>query len=423
MKKYITFIFTIICLCISTLAFAEENVHIALITGQNTCELKTNADCKLQTEDGEQILKKGKYFVHIVDGKLAFDKKMVLSSKVVLINDDEKKPLGVNHREYKGNLRISVDDGNILVVNDVPLETYLESVLPTKTMPIWPDEAIKAQAVAARSYALHSKTVSKGKYDLKALDQEVPYLGTGKDIERDAITKLIKATAGEYLVSANGKPIYALTTSSTGGRTESMQGYSYLQSVQDFDEDSPDNKWEKRVSPFLLHNYVERSGHEIGKMTSIFLSPMGDKADDRTESGRVKYMIISGDKGTVKLTGQEIADILNLPSTLFDVKTGVPVPEKIELPIANVYGYEIGKKEMSIKINESDKPIWSDLKRAYHIVGEDKDEQLVFKGKARGNGVGLSSWGARGMANSDEKITYRDILNHYYPGTKLNYNI
>ena len=179
-------------------------MHIALITGQNTCELKTNADCKLQTEDGEQILKKGKYFVHIVDGKLAFDKKMVLSSKVVLINDDEKKPLGVNHREYKGNLRISVDDGNILVVNDIPLETYLESVLPTKTMPIWPDEAIKAQAVAARSYALYSKTASKGKYDLKALDQEVPYLGTGKDIERDAITKLIKATAGEYLVSANG---------------------------------------------------------------------------------------------------------------------------------------------------------------------------------------------------------------------------
>lgn len=419
MKKYIISIFTLICLFLCSLALAEETMHIALVTKQKTCEIKTNADCVIKAEDGEHILKKGKYFVHIDEGKLAFDKKNAFSGSVLLVNEDASKLFSVNHRDYKGKLRISIDDGNILVVNDIPLETYLESVLPAKTMPIWPDEAIKAQAVAARTYALYRRNNSKEKYDLKAQDSEMTYWGTGKDIEKSAITKFIKATSGEYLVDRNGKPIYAVTTSSSGGRTEAVEGFYYLQSVKDFDEDSPECKWEKRVSPYILQNYVEQSGHEIGKMTGVFLSPMNQKSSDRSESGRVLSLVISGEKGSARISGKEIANILNLPSTLFELKTGVPIPEKVDLPIANVYGYEIGSKEMPIKINEIDKPVWSDLKSSYHILGGGNDEQLIFKGKGRGNGSGLSAWGARGMVNADECVTYKKILAYYYPGTVL----
>ncbi len=409
----------LICLCLSSVAFARENMHIALVTRQNTCEIRTNADCKIQTSSGEETLKKGKYFVHIEDGKLVFDKKLTLSGDVLFLNEDNKSILSVNHRDYKGNIRVSVDDGYLLVINDIPLETYLESVVPTKTMPIWPDETIKAQVVAMRTYALYRKRLSQEKYDLKANDPDMCYLGIGKDIEKEAITKMIHATSGEYIIDNSGQVINAVTTSSSGGRTESVSGYYYLQSVQDFDDDSPDGKWEKRVSPYILHNHIEQSGHEIGKITSILLSPINDRGSDRTESGRVRYIVVSGEKGTVKISGKEVAELLNLPSTLFDIKTGVPVPEKMELPIANVYGYEIGHKEMRIKINESDKPVWSDLRNSYHLLGEDKDEQLIFKGKARGCGSGLSAWGARGMANADESITYKKILEYYYPGTTL----
>ena len=86
---------------------------------------------------------------------------------------------------------------------------------------------------------------------------------------------------------------------------------------------------------------------------------------------------------------------------------------------AVLYGFEYGTKEMPIKVNESDKPVWSNLRKSYHIIGGDKDEMLTFKGKASGSGSGLSVWGARGMANADETTTYKNILAHYYPGTKL----
>ncbi|MDO4179125.1 MAG: SpoIID/LytB domain-containing protein [Phascolarctobacterium sp.] len=364
-------------------------------------------------------MKKGKYFVHIKDGKLAFDKNIIFSDNIIITNDNEKKFFTVNQRSYKGKLRISIEDGNILVINDIPLETYLESVVPTKVMPIWPDEAIKAQAVAARTYALYSKMTANTSYDLKATDSELRYLGTGKEIEKNDITKLVQATAGEYLVDNYGRPINAISTSSSGGRTEAVEGFAYLQSVKDFDEDSPDNKWEKRVSPFILQNYLEQGGHAIGKLKSILLSPMNEKGSDRSISGRVRYLIVTGDKGSAKLSGEEIAKLMDLPSSLFDLKTGVPAPEKMDIPVLTNYGYEVGSKEMPIKVNESDKPVWSDLRKAYHLIGDDKEEQLTFKGKARGHGCGLSSWGARGMANADEKTKYKDILKHYYPGTTL----
>ncbi len=419
MKKLFVLLLVCFCVLIQSFACAEERLHVALVTNQNTCEIRTASDCVVRTEDGETTLKKGKYFVHIVDGKLAFDKKQVFSDNIILTNDSLVKAFTVNQRDYKGKLRISVENDNLLVINDVPLETYLESVVPTKIMPIWPDEAIKAQAVAARSYALHCKENSDAVYDLKATDSELRYLGTGKDVEKQAITKFIKETAGEYLVGVNGKAIYAITTSSSGGQTEAVDGYYYLKSVKDFDEDCPDNKWEKRVSPYILQNYVEQGGHPLGKLKSILLSPMDEKGSDRNESGRVRYMILTGEKGSAKLTGAELAKLLDLPSTLFDVKTGVPVPEKMDIPMVTEYGFEYGTKEMPIKVNESDKPVWSNLRKSYHIIGGDKDEMLTFKGKASGSGSGLSVWGARGMANADETTTYKNILAHYYPGTKL----
>lgn len=256
-------------------------------------------------------------------------------------------------------------------------------------------------------------------YDIKAIDPELRYEGTGKNIEKTAITKLISATAGEYLVDYKDYPINAVTTSSSGGQTEELEGYYYLKSVKDFDEDSPDNKWEKRVSPYILHNYVEQGGHSIGKLKSILLSPMYEKGNDRYASGRVRYLILTGDKGSAQVQGKELADILDLPSTLFDIKTGVPAPEKMDIPILTDYGYEIGSKEMPIKVNESDKPVWSNLRKSYHLLGDDKDEVITFKGKGRGNGVGLSVWGARGMVEADDTTTYVKILAHYYPGTRL----
>ena len=89
--------------------------------------------------------------------------------------------------------------------------------------------------------------------------------GTGKRIEKDAVTKLIQETKGQYLADAYGRAIEAVTTSSSGGRTESalnLRGtaVSYLQSVEDYDSDSPEYTWERRVSPALLEGLLAHRG-------------------------------------------------------------------------------------------------------------------------------------------------------------------
>ena len=322
------------------------------------------------------------------------------------------------------SLQLRPYEGKLLVINRVDIEDYLASVLPAKTMVVWPDEVVKAQAVAARSYALYKKQHSTGAYDLAATDRELPYTGTGTRIEKSAVTKLIAATQGQYLTDGTGSVIEAVTTSSSGGRTEGAQelwgrSVSYLQSVEDYDSDSPDSTWEYRATPAILEGLLAQRGYVVGRLTSIRLSPLDEKGVDRTATGRVKYLILSGEAGTVKISGTELAQLLDLNSTLFDLETGTPAPETLNVPIENYYGMQIGSKDIDIKVNEDNKPVWKNLVRSYHLLGGGKDEKIIFHGKGRGAGLGLSAWGARGMANSNAKLTYKDILKHYYTGVLL----
>lgn len=407
-------------------AVAAEQIRIGIVVGQATAELSCEDEFTVRDSAGKTTtMPKGKYFIHAQQGKLFFDDNNVFGNEAVVAAAAGKSSPQINKRSYKGDFQLQAEQGNkLLVVNRLPLEDYLASVLPAKTMSVWPDEVIKAQAVAARSYAMYKMQQSKNAYALLATDKELPYEGTGKRIEKDAVTKLIQATKGQYLADAYGSAIEAVTTSSTGGRTESALNLwgtpvSYLQSVEDYDSDSPEYTWERRVTPALLEGLLAQRGYAAGKLTSIRLSPLDDAGVDRTPTGRVKYIILSGEATTVKISGDELVELLGLNSALFELETGTPVPETLKVPIEDYYGMEIGSKDIDIKVNESKKPVWKNLVRSYHLLGGGKEEKIIFRGKGKGSGLGLSAWGARGMANADAKTTYKTILAHYYPGAKL----
>lgn len=425
LKRLLLAIITFSLFIFTSTAFAAEQIRVALAMGQATVELVCEDELAVTGLDGTRAsLPKGKYFVHVENGKLAFDDKHVYASGVRLTQAAGKALPQVNKRAYKGQLQLLVQNGRLLVVNQLPLEDYLACVLPAKTMVVWPDEAVKAQAVAARSYALYKKQHAAADYDIIATDSELFYEGTGKRIEKDAVTKLIRATRGQYLADERGLAIEAVSTSSSGGRTESAKNLwerevSYLQSVDDYDSDSPECSWEYRAVPALLESLLAQRGYATGRLTSIRLSPLDDRGVDRTPTGRVKYIVLSGENNTIKLSGSELMELLGLNSTLFDVETGTPVPETLKVPIENNYGMQIGSKDIDIKINEDNKPIWKNLVRSYHMLSGGKEEKIIFHGKGKGNGLGLSAWGARGLANADAKATYKTILAHYYSGTRL----
>ena len=425
LKKSIGFLL-LLGLCALTPAVGAENVRVALVQDQNTLALQAEHPflvTDLRT-GAEQELAKGKYYAHVQEGHLLLEKQSFGDTLRIMALEGKKLP-EVNGRSYDGSLTLELQGDKLLAVNTLELERLLARVLPQKTMPVWPDEAIKAQAVAARTYALHQLWQRRDEaYDLKAMDAELPYPGLGRSVEKPVITKLIQATAGQYLADTRGRPILAVSTSSSGGRTEKGKAvfnkdYSYLQSVEDYDEDSPEHKWDFRISPSYVLNILEQHGHTLGKLANVRLSPWDEPGADRTETGRVRYIIFGGTIGSVKVSGAKLAEYLSLNSNCFEVETGSPPPESLKVPIENVYGLEVGRKEIPIKVKTEELRVWKNYMRSYHILTDAKDEKIIFHGRGKGHGVGLSAWGARGMASGDEGKRYGEILQHYYPGTIL----
>jgi stage II sporulation protein D len=152
-------------------------------------------------------------------------------------------------RQYRANLRVSVVGGRLEVVNVVPLETYLRGVVPGEMPRDWPLEALKAQAVAARTYAVVG--LQKGRsFDLYSDWRSQMYYGASA--EAPGPTRAIAETRGE-VVTYGGEPAQVFYFSSSGGRTSSAldvfgSDLPYLVSVEDpWDEASPHHRWEPRT--------------------------------------------------------------------------------------------------------------------------------------------------------------------------------
>lgn len=294
-----------------------------------------------------------------------------LRSEVLVIRPAAKAgELSLDGRRYRGALELRHKSGGLTAVNIVPVDGYLRSVVPEEMPVDWPAEAIKAQSVAARSFALASRGrhASEG-YDLCTTTHCQLYTGT--TAEKSASNAAIKATRGEVL-TYGGKPIEALFHTDSGGMTENSEAVwgshvPYLRAAKD--TPAKTMPWTKTISRADLERKLAAKGHDIGKVRSIALSPLaiGRAAKDRTASGRVKTMTVKGTKGTATLSGTTWRSLLGLKSTLFDAKLA---------------------KDM-----------------------------VTFTGYGSGHGLGISQWGAERMATRG--ASYADILHHYYTGTKL----
>lgn len=293
-----------------------------------------------------------------------------LRGDVLTIRPSGAGELALDGRRYRGALELRHKGGGLTAVNIVPVDDYLRSVVPEEMPVDWPAEAIKAQSVAARSFALASRGrhASEG-YDLCTTTHCQLYTGTAA--EKSASNAAIKATRGEVL-TYGGKPIEALFHTDSGGMTENSEAVwgshvPYLRAAKD--TPAKTMPWTKTISRADLERKLAAKGHDIGKVRSIALSPLaiGRAAKDRTASGRVKTMTVKGTKGTVTLSGTTWRSLLGLKSTLFDAKL--------------------------------------------------TKDAVTFTGYGSGHGLGISQWGAERMAAKG--ASYAEILHHYYTGTTL----
>ncbi len=157
--------------------------------------------------------------------------------------------LSLDGTTYRGTFTVLADAGKLMVVNNVRLEAYLLGVVPSEMPVAWPLEALKAQAVAARTYAVRGLLKDRP-FDLHADWRSQMYRGVAA--EAPGPTQAVKETAGRVLLY-EGKPATTFYHSSSGGHTRNAADVfgidvPYLQGVDDpWDESSPRHRWETRV--------------------------------------------------------------------------------------------------------------------------------------------------------------------------------
>ncbi|MGF1514080.1 MAG: SpoIID/LytB domain-containing protein [Elainellaceae cyanobacterium] len=273
---------------------------------------------------------------------------------------------------YRGRTQVVATSDGITAVNHVDLEKYLYSVVGSEMPTSWPAAALEAQAVAARSYALYQRE-HRGNPVFDVGDTAAWQVYKGVIQEEPPVVSAVEATEGQVLTH-NGQIIEAVFHSSSGGHTENVEdvwssAIPYLRGVADFDQSAPVFSWSAQVSANDLKAKLPGLGNIIA------MNP-----ERMTPRGRVASMQIVGDAGQRTIKGNDLRSLLGLRSTLFAVQ-----------------------------------PQMGRVASAGNLVAV--PTSFTFSGRGFGHGVGMSQWGARGLA--DQGHSYDSILGHYYQGTAL----
>lgn len=193
-----------------------------------------------------------------------------ISSNKIVIKPEENGYVSVKKKWYRGHFQLVNDGMSLTVINDVPLEKYLQGVVPSEMPPSWEHDAHKAQAIAARSYAL-ANLGKRGKYgyDLKDTPEDQAY--GGASAETPQTNNAVKETEGIVLVH-DGKIIPAYYSASAGGKTTTAgqvwsKDLAFLKSVPSFDDGIKKNGHGVGMSQYGANNLAKKgyNGYQILK--------------------------------------------------------------------------------------------------------------------------------------------------------------
>jgi stage II sporulation protein D (peptidoglycan lytic transglycosylase) len=267
-------------------------------------------------------------------------------------------------------IRVGQVKNEELSLRQIPLERYVAGVLEKEVHGSWPLEALKAQAVATRTYALYRKQKPRdAQFDV--LSDTTDQVFESEESRSPAIVRAVTETEGEALQSG-GRILQAFFHSCCGGESESAAQVwpgSYPDPLDSVHGDPycagcPSSQWTYRLSLKELKARLADGGFPASGATGVEVS-------ERDDSGRaVRVLLPSRSGGPVSVPGTEFRRLLgntNLKSTLFEVV--------------------------------------------------DDGDDVVFAGRGAGHGVGLCQWGAKGMAEQGKG--YREILDFYYPGAEI----
>lgn len=358
----------------------------------------------------------------------------------------------INGKQYRGYLRFAVNGTVMTAVNVVDLEEYLYGVIPAEMPVSYSEGALKAQTLAARTYAMTKLSAHKSSgYEL--CDTTNCQVYKGYSGENAKTNQAVDDTEGE-IICYNGTPIEAVFSASTGGYTENSENVwnsvvPYLRAVPEVGEYG-NNTWEKTLTLSQLDSLLSSKGENIGSTQDIVITKI-------STGGRVQEMKIVGTSGSVTLTKENIRTYFSgacgsLPSKMFTIngKGGDPssgsrtvqrqattssstgsltssavingITAKTEGTLSAMNGKNLKLDGLSVSENTNSNqntPVISTGDYQIYDVNISTVENgtFVFEGSGNGHGVGLSQNGAQGMAQ--QGYSYEEIIKHYYTGVTI----
>lgn len=350
--------------------------------------------------------------------------------------------LAYKGKKYRGTFRVISKKTGLQIINNVGIEEYLYGVVSFEVPMSWNIEAITAQAVAARTYAVRCLNQYPD-FEFDVYDSVKDQVYGGVDGEKPNSIASVDASRG-IILSYQGWPIKAYYCADAGGQTEQSKyvftsDLPYLQSVQSMDN-LEKHRWNFIITRSELTKLFKSCTYKLGEIQDLVITSV-------SPTGRPGTIKVTGSKGSHEFSSNDFRKIIGagkVRSTLFTIvsKNG-NIPETGS--VINIRSVSIRKPETNLKCisssglkeieNQAVSILGNSLSANSELIGKTaitaqlgniylpvekitpKEGEFLFVGSGFGHGVGMSQWGAKAYADSG--WDYKQILLHYYRGAEL----
>ncbi len=370
-KTLIFFLFSVFCfLPYPACSQPSEIIRVAIIQDAESLSLKVKGFCEVVDSATNKVLYRGKdlkttvtvYKSGVLLGKTGF------RADKLFVRAKDPYAITVNGRKFRGGINlIKKDNTHLLVVNNIELEDYIKGILYHEASHYWPPEALKAQAIACRTYAVYQRKENALR-DFDVTSDVYSQVYGGRVSERYRTNKAVDETKGLVLVY-QGKVFPAYFHATCSGHTEDAgllwnTDIAPLKGVAcSFCRQSPHFSWHRVLTLEEIEKKLKGSNHKISGIEEILI--MG-----KDRSGRITNL---------KITAKD---------------------KFVEIPAKDFRGL-----------------LGPDIIRSTNFQISIVDKEAVIEGIGWGHGVGLCQWGAYFMAKNGS--TCEDILLYYYPGASI----
>ncbi len=326
----------------------------------------------------------------------------------------------IGDKKYRGETVVSDENGKLKIISIADIDDYICGVLPREVYTSWPEETLKAQAIASRTLVYKSFRGKHADLGFDVCTTTNCQVYGGYDSEAAETTAAVYATEGLVAVY-DGKPADTLFGASNGGWKEASANvwggnYPYLVTARDEYEKTDEisgHVWTVEMTPEEVTADITKAGYDVGTVKKLEIA-------ETSESGRVTLLKVYGETGEAEIKKSATRSVFGFKSQLYTVSSPSSSPDVF---IESESGISKATDNLNALSTEGGNTVSGTVSvlsasgQSTLSLENSSGGNFVFSGRGYGHGVGMSQWGAKYMA--DAGFSCEDIIKYYYPGVEI----